>query len=84
MEIRVIFQVVSFRNLVCRECWLDKADAEVRSLIDGELNRINFSNTQGKQLKKVCLLICKYTTKKLNPQDVANFIAWNCTMVNVM
>ena len=72
------FHVNRFRNLVLREGLLKKADIETRSYIDGELNRCNYANEQGEQLKKVALLVGKYSDKDLSVKDIANMILWNC------
>lgn len=82
MKMRIVFSVVSFRNLCCLNGWLDKAyyNAETRSYIDGEVNRINYANNQDSQLEKVVNLIAEYTTKD---DDFAEKLVQNCTQIIV-
>lgn len=78
MKIQTYFHVNRFRNLVLREGLLKKADIETCSDIDSELNHCNYVNDQGEQLKKVALLVGKYSDKDLSTKDIANMILWNC------
>ena len=84
MTIKVVFDVVRVRNLCAREGWLDKANAEVRSEINKRVYNIMYAEDQGQELKKVVLLIGKYTTKIIDVLEVAKLIVWHCTHVNVV
>ena len=83
VKMKINFNIILFRNLSYREGWLDKADVETKNIIEGKLFHVAFAENQGESLEKVCLLICKYTSRNIEPLDVANFITWNCSVVNV-
>lgn len=78
MTIKIYFHVGRFQTLIDRENFLVKADAETRSYIDGELDRCNYASNQGEQLKKVALLVGKYSDRELSTEDIADLILWNC------
>jgi hypothetical protein len=78
MVIKMYFHVGRFQSLIDRENFLIKADTETRSYIEKELARCTYASNQGEQLKKVALLIGKYSDRELSTEDIADLILWNC------
>lgn len=78
MTIKIYFHAGRFQTLVDRERFLTKADTETRSYIEKELERCTYASNQGEQLKKVALLIGKYSDRELSAEDIADLILWSC------